>query len=127
MSDRKYAPPTATAKTQRAEPSLAELIAQTPGAQTREEALAHIAAREQAFAPKKRQPPNPSEEDLTKPEPINIEPINIISDPYNSAPEVLKRLVAKAKDKQKEKPKPAKLSKPRLVVDNDKPEPPDKK
>ena len=63
----------------------------------------------------------PSEEDLTK-----REPINIISDPYASAPELLKRLVTKAKDNQKEKRKPPKRSKPRLIVDNDKPDPPDK-
>ena len=52
MSDRKDAPPAATAKAQRAEPSLAELIAQTPGAQTREEALKQIAARERSITPK---------------------------------------------------------------------------
>ena len=125
MSDRKDAPPATTAKAQRAEPSLAELIAQTPGAQTREEALAHIAARERASAPKKRQTPIPSEEDLTK-----REPINIISDPYASAPEVIQRLLASAKAKQKEKPKAQpkqpKGSKLTLVRKDGKPVPPDK-
>ena len=104
-------------------PSLADLIAQTPGAQSREQLLERIKARQQKRS-NKQQKPAPSEEDLTKPEPINI-----ISDPYSSAPDVIQRLLASAKAKQKEKPtaqpKQPKGSKLRLVRKDGKPVPPD--
>jgi len=105
-------------------PSLADLIAQTPGAQSREQLLERIKARQQKRS-NKQQKPAPSEEDLTKPEPINI-----ISDPYGSAADVIQRLQASAKAKQKEKPKaqpkPSKGSKLTLVRKDGKPVPPDK-
>ena len=106
-------------------PSLADLIAQTPGAQTREQLLERIKARQQKRS-KKRQKPAPSEEELTKPEPMNI-----ISDPYGSAADVIQRIQANAKAKQKEEPK-AQQSHPKAssctsCAKKDKPVPPDKK
>ena len=109
--------------------SLADLIAQTPGAQTREQLLERINARRQKRS-KEPQKPAPSEEDLSKPEPMNI-----ISDPYGSAVDILQRIHANAKAirnaKQREEreaqSKPSKGFKLRLVPKNDKSEPSDKK
>ena len=115
MSDRKDAP--TAAKDQRAEPSLVELIAQTPGAQTREQALAHIKARQQKCIKKPLQSV-PSEEQLATPEPFPI-----IDNPEQHAANFWKRFNAK----EEEKRKPPKGSKPRLLIDNDKPDPSDKK
>jgi hypothetical protein len=97
--------------------SLADLIAQTPGAQPREQLIERINARQQK-RPKKQSNPTPSEEDLTKPEPMNI-----IDDPYGAAPGVVERLQAfvKAKQKKKAKAQP-KLT---LVRKDGKPVPPD--
>ena len=103
-------------------PSLADLIAQTPGAQPREQLLERIKARQQKRS-NKQQKPAPSEEELSR-----REPMNIINDPYGSAPDVIERLQAIAKAKQKTKlqqkpkaqPKPPKPSKPYLLVNNDK-------
>ena len=105
---------------------LTELILQTPGAQTREEALAHIAARKQTLSEKQAKTP-PSEEHLAIPEPLPP----ILSGPDQFAAGYWERLKEKTKAAQKGNPKakttPTKRSKPRLVVDNDKPKPSDKK
>jgi hypothetical protein len=105
---------------------LADLILQTPGAQTREEALAHIAAREQAFSEKLAKPKTPpSEDQLTTPEPLPI-----VNEPDQFAAGFFERLRKKTKATQKDKPKAKptpKRSRPRLVVDNDNPDPADKK
>ena len=111
------------------QPSLADLIAQTPGAQTREQLLERINARRQKRS-KEPQKPAPSEEGLSKPEPMNM-----ISDPYGSAQDVYQRILANAKAirnaKQREEreaqSKPSKGFKLRLVPKNDKSEPSDKK
>jgi len=116
MSDHKDAPPATTAKAQRAEPSLVELIAQTPGAQTREQALKHIASREKEFTPRKAQRRLLSDDDVDK-----REPLPIIDNPQNAA-NFWKRFNAR----EEEKRKPPKGSKPRLLIDNDKPDPSDK-
>ena len=98
--------------------SLADLIAQTPGAQPREQLIERINARQQK-RPKKQSNPTASEEDLTKPEPMNI-----IDDPYGAASRVVERLQALVKAKQKEKAKAQpKLA---LVRKDGKPVPPDK-
>jgi hypothetical protein len=109
--------------------SLADLIAQTPGAQTREQLLERIKARQQKRS-KEPQKPAPREEELSKPEPMNI-----ISDPYGLAPDVVQRILANAKAiwsaKQKEEreaqSKPPKGFKLHLVPKNEKSEPSDKK
>jgi hypothetical protein len=109
--------------------SLSELIAKTPGAQTREQLLERIEARQKKRS-KEPQKPAPSEEDLSKPEPMNI-----INDPYGSAADVLQRINANAKairnakqrEELKAQSKPPKGSKPRVVVNNDNPKPSDKK
>ena len=127
MSNEK--PPKPEEKRPTGEFSLADLIAQTPGAQTREQLLERIKARQQK-RPKRQSNPTPSEEDLTK-----REPMNIVDDPDGAASDVIQRIRANAKAirdaKQREEreaqQKARKRSKPRLVVDNDKPEPSDKK
>jgi len=105
--------------------SLADLIAQTPGAQTREQLLERIKARQKKRS-KKSQQSAPSEEELVTPEPLPI-----VNQPDQFAAGYWERLKEKTKAAQKGNPKakttPTKRSKPRLVVDNDKPEPSDKK
>ena len=61
--------------------------------------------------------PTPSEEGLA-----SANRCRMIDDP-----EVLSRFCKRFNAKEQEKQKPPKRSKPRLVVDNDKPDPPDKK
>ena len=117
--------------------SLADLIAQTPGAQPREQLIERINARQQK-RPKKQSNPTPSEDDLTKPEPMNI-----IDDPYGAASDVNQRIRskdiiqhmlanakairnAKQKEELKAQPKPPKGSKLTLVRKDGKPVPPDK-
>ena len=108
--------------------SLADLIAQTPGAQSREQLIERINARQQK-RPKKQSNPTPSEEDLTKPEPMNI-----VDDPHGTASDVIQRIRANAKairnakqrEELKARPKPAKGSKLTLVRKDGKPVPPDK-
>ena len=106
-------------------PSLADLIAQTPGAQTREQLRERIKARQQKRL-KKQSNPASAEEELVTPEPLPI-----VNQPDQFAADFFARLKEKTKATQKDKPKakptPTKPSKPRLVVDNDKPDPPDKK
>jgi hypothetical protein len=124
MSDGK--PPRPEEKRTTGKLSLAELIAQTPGAQPREQLVDRINARQQKRS-KEPQKPAPSEEELSKPEPMNI-----ISDPYSSAPDVLQRILANAKAirsaKQREEreaqSKPTKGFRLRLVVNNHKERPP---
>src|SRR5271166_6513896 len=107
-------------------PSLADLIAQTPGAQPREQLLERIKARQQKRS-KELQKPAPSEEELSKPEPMNI-----ISDPYGSAPDVLERIRANAKairsakerEEREAQSKPTKGFKLHLLVNNHKERPP---
>jgi hypothetical protein len=107
--------------------SLADLITQTPGAQPREQLIERINARQQK-RPKNQSNPTPSEEDLTKPEPMNI-----IDDPDGAASDIIQRIRANAKAirnaKQKEdlkaQPKPPKGSKLTLVRKDGKPVPPD--
>ena len=108
----------------RSKSSLAELIAKTPGAQTREQLLERIKSREQKRS-KKPLKPALAEKQLTEREPLPIpdEPAQIYEDPDKFAKEYWKRLKAK----EREKRKPPKRSKPRLIHDNDKPEQPDKK
>jgi hypothetical protein len=125
MSDGK--PPTPEGKSPTGKLSLADLIAQTPGAQTREQLLERIKARQQKRS-KEPQKPAPSEEDLSKPELMNI-----ISD-YGSAQDVYQRILANAKAirnaKQREEreaqSKPPKGPKLTLVRKDGKPVPPDK-
>ncbi len=95
-------------------PTLADLIAQTPGAQTREQAIESIKARRQKRLAEKTQPAV-SEDQLVKPEPLPI-----IEKPDQYAADFFQRLKAKEKAKQK----PPKRSKPRLFLDNDKYDPP---
>jgi len=106
--------------------SLADLIAQTPGAQTREQLLERIKARQKKRSKKSHQSA-PSEEQLSKPEPLPL----ILSNPDKYAAKFFAQLKEKEKATQKDKPKakttPTKRSKPRLVVDNDNPDPADKK
>ncbi len=90
--------------------SLAELIAQTPGAQTRQEALAHVRARTQTAKP-------PSQQPLLDDDIIKAEPMPIIDKPDVYAADFFQRLKMKEKGKQK----PPKRQKPRLVIDNDTP------
>jgi hypothetical protein len=122
MSDHKDAPP-ATEKVQRAEPSLADLIAQTPGAQTREQALKHIASREKEFSPRKRQRPAPSDDEVAKHEPMPIHDNPLKDNPYQWAIDHLKRKQPEARTQQR----PPKGFKPYLVPKKDKPDPADKK
>ncbi len=99
------------------DPTIADLIAQTPGAQTREQALERIKTRRQK---RQAQQPQPALADgeLSKPEPLPI-----IDKPDQFAADFFKRLKAKENAKRK----PPKRSKPRLVIDNGQPEPPRKK
>jgi hypothetical protein len=103
---------------------LADLIAQTPGAQPREQLVARVKARHEARSTKK-QKSAPAEDHLTTPEPLPI-----VNDPDQFAAAFFARLKEKTtatqKDKPKAKPTP-KRSKPRLVVDNDDPDPADTK
>lgn len=91
--------------------SLADLIAATPGAQTREEAKRSIKARRAKLMETVAPPP----EDLASPEVIPL-----IDNPDAFAREFFQRL--------QDKEKPKRGSKPRLIVDNggddDEPEPP---
>jgi hypothetical protein len=97
--------------------SLSELIAKTPGAQTREQLLERIKAREGKRT--KTSPRSaPSEDQLSTPEPLPI-----IDKPANFAADFWERF----NTKQKEKLKPRHRSKPKLIVDNDKPGPRDEK
>jgi len=96
--------------------SLTDLIAQTSGAQTREQAIERIKARRQKRLAAKQQPPI-SEDQLIKPEPLPI-----IGKPDQFASQFFERLKAKEKAKQK----PPRRTKPRLFLDNEKPKPADK-
>ena len=100
-------------------PPLAELIAKTPGAQTREQALAHMRARRaRLLAP----PPTDSQRDekISAPEPAPV-----IKDPDDYAARFWARQAAK--DAEKRRP-PPRGKKPRLIVDNDDPpKPPEKR
>ena len=98
--------------------SLAELIAKTPGAQTREQLLERIKARERK-RPKKSHQSAPSEEQLSTPEPMPIHDNPYKDNPYQWAVDHFKRKQAEVRAQQK----PPKRSKPRVVVDNDKPGP----
>jgi hypothetical protein len=95
--------------------SLLELIAQTPGAQPRKQLLERIKARRQNHT-KKLQEASSSEQFSTP------EPLPLIDDP-----EYLAGFVKRLQVREKEKQKPPKRSKPRLLINNDKPNPPDKK
>ena len=117
--------------------ALAALIAKTPGAQP----LEQIIQRHKARALERLQgaaKPTPSEEDLTKPEPMNI-----VDDPHGAASDVIQRIRskdiierilanakairnAKQREELKAQPKPAKGSKLTLVRKDGKPVPPDK-
>lgn len=90
-------------------PPLPELIAQTPGAQTREQALASIKTRRQQLLGTDDAP----QTDFTSPEPLPH------TDPDAYAKGFFERQMAK------ETP-PSRGAKPRLVIDNnnDDPEPP---
>jgi hypothetical protein len=116
--------------------ALAALIAKTPGAQP----LEQIIQRHKARALERQQGaarPTPSEEDLTKPEPMSI-----IDDPYGAASDVSQRIRskdiiqhmlaisktirnAKQKEDLKAQPKPPKGSKLTLVRKDGEPVPPD--
>ena len=122
MSDGK--PPTPEQQRPAGTPPLADLIAQTPGAQPREHLLERIKARQEARS-KKKQKSAPAEDHLTTPEPLPI-----VNEPDRFAADFFARLREKAratqKDKAKAKPTP-KRSKPRLVVDNESSDPADTK
>ena len=93
--------------------SLSELIAKTPGAQTREQLLERIKARQKKRS-KEPQKSAPIEDQLATPEPLPF-----INKPDGYAADLFERLKAKQK--------PPKRPKPRIVVNNDKPKPSDKK
>lgn len=95
--------------------SLSELIAQTPGAQPREQLLERIKGRRQKHTNKPRKSSS-SEEQFSTPEPLPM-----IDDPKYLGG-FLKRFIAK----EQEKRTPPKRSTPYLIVDNDKRDPPDK-
>jgi hypothetical protein len=97
--------------------SLAELIAHTPGAQTREQAIESIKRRRQKQHIEKPQPAI-SDDQIAKPEPLPI-----IDNPEDFAKGFYQRLQAKEKAKQK----PPKRSKPRLLLNNEKSDPSGKK
>jgi hypothetical protein len=99
-------------------PSLAELIAQTPSAQTREQALKHIASREKEFSPRKRQRTAPSDDEVAQ-----REPMPFLNDPSQYAARFFKGKQAEARAQQK----PPKRFKLYLVPKKDKPDPADKK
>jgi hypothetical protein len=94
-------------------PTLAELIAKTPGAQPLERARAFIKARRERLLG----PAEPPPADVSA-----AEPLPLVEDPDAFAKGVFQRL--------KEKQTPPRGSKPRLVIDNgprdddDDPEPP---
>ena len=96
--------------------ALAALIAKTSAAQPREQIIqrhkTRMQERMQATAK-----PTPDEEGLVKREPM----------PMIDDPEFLAGFVKRFKAREQEKQKPPKRSKPRIVVDNDKPGPADKK
>ena len=96
--------------------ALAALIAKTSAAQPREQIIqrhkTRMQERMQATAK-----PTPAEEGLVKREPM----------PMIDDPEFLAGFVKQFKAREQEKQKPPKRSKPRIVVDNDKPGPADKK
>jgi hypothetical protein len=123
MNDEK--PPKTEEKRPTGELSLADLIAQTPGAQTREQLIERINARRQKRS-KEQANQAPAEEELVTPEPLPF-----VNQPARFAAGFLERFKEKTKATQKDTPKakttPTKRSKPRLVVDNDKPKPSDKK
>ena len=96
--------------------ALAALIAKTPSAQPREQIIQRHKTRMQERLQEAAKP-IPSEEDLTKPEPM----------PMIDDPEFLAGFVEQFKAREQEKQKQPKRSKPRIVVDNDKPGPADKK
>ena len=111
--------------------SLSELIAQTPGAQTREQLLARIKARERKRTKKSPQSA-PSEDRLSTPEPLPTHDNPYKDNPYQWAVDHLKRKQAKASAQRKQaeahaQQKHPKGFKPYLVRKNDEPDPADKK
>jgi len=99
-------------------PPLADLIAKTPGAQTREQALEHIKARRARLL---AQSPIDTRRDdkIAAPEPAPS-----AESPDDYAAGFWKRLADK--DDAKKRP-PPRGKKPRLIVDNDDPPKPPKK
>lgn len=94
-----------------AKPSIADLIAATPGAQTREEALASIKARRARML---------ASPDAAQPADFSVpEPMPILGDPEAFARAFFQR-------KMQEAAPPPRGVKPRIVVrnDDDDPEPP---
>jgi hypothetical protein len=105
------------------EASLAGLIAQTPGAQTREQLIERINARRQKRS-KEQANLASAEEELVSPEPL---PFVNQSARFAARFRALLEEKTKTTPKRKQKAKPTKRSYLRLVVDNDKPKPSDKK
>ena len=105
------------------EASLADLIAQTPGAQTREQLIERINARRQKRS-KEQANPASAEEELVTPEPL---PFVNQSARFAAKFRALLNEQTKATQKRKQKAKQTKRSYLRVVVDNDKPKPSDKK
>ncbi|MGD9784061.1 MAG: hypothetical protein AB7E80_17140 [Hyphomicrobiaceae bacterium] len=95
--------------TKRAMPSLADLIAQTPGAQTREAAHAHIEARRGQWRAVDAKPSG----DITQPEPM-------------PAIEDVEQFAKGFWQRKMEDQTPKRGGKPKLVVDNDDDPPPDR-
>lgn len=92
-------------------PPIAALIGETPGAQTREEALASIEARRARLL--SQETPEPPA-DFTTPEPMPL-----LDDPDAFAKKFIERIMEKGEP-------PPRGVKPRVVVDNDNdPKPPD--
>ena len=102
--------------------SLAELIARTPGAQSREALRERINMRHQP-PPKPAKPASACDDELGTPEPAPF-----LDRPDDFAAGFFARMKDKAKATHTDKPKtkPGKRSKPRIVVDNEKPQPPEK-
>ena len=99
--------------TKKPTPPIADLIAQTPGAQTRDEAKASLKARRERLLNTTATPLA----DPTAPEPIPD------VDTQGYARDFFARMMEK--ETQNQKP-PARGSKPRIVIDNDDPQPPEK-
>ena len=97
--------------------ALAAMIAKTPAAQPSERIRQRGKAQAQAVKS------TPSDEDLTR-----REPAPFLDRPDDFAAGFFARMKDKAKATHTDKPKtkPGKLSKPRIVVDNEKPQPPEK-
>ncbi len=103
-------------------PDITQLIGRSPGAQPREKAIASIKARRAKLLtrPPPDSPPHPAAEEMAVTE---REPLPTLDDTEAFAAGFWQRLKGKEAAK---KERPPRGSKPRLVVDNDEPVPPER-